>query len=86
MRQTHDRPNIKLVELFIIFGLGLVLPIVWLVGVQLVVFICSGISVALFYIQGIFRCHDKLFLSSPHVRLVICLIHLFVSYIDSSMG
>ena len=50
------------------------------------VFFCSGISVALFHNLGFSKCHDT-FLSSPHLCLIIGLIHdLFVPYVDSLMG
>ena len=50
----------------------------------MVVFFCSSISVVLSDTPGIFRCHNMLFLSSPHLRFITGLIcDLFVSYVDS---
>ena len=67
-------------------GLDLVLPVAWSLGVQLVVFFYSGITVVLFHSLGFSECH-KTFLSSPHLWLIIDHIRdSFVPYVDSLMG
>ena len=48
-------------------GLNLVWSVAWSFGVQLVVFISSGISVVLFDTLGISRGHNPLILSSHHL-------------------
>ena len=56
-------------------------------GVQLVVFKCSSISVMLFDILRITRCHNTLFLSCLYLGFIISLIHdLFNSCVNSVMG
>ena len=45
----------------------LVLSVTWSFGIQLVVFFCSVVSVVLFHTRGFSRCHNTLFLSSPHL-------------------
>ena len=47
-------------------GLDIVLSVAWPFGVQLVFFICSGISVVMFHTLGFSRCHNT-FLSSAHL-------------------
>ena len=42
-----------------------VLSVAWSFGIQLVVFVCSGISVVFLDKLEMSRCHSTLFLSSP---------------------
>ena len=46
--------------------LDLFLSVAWSFGIQLRVFFCSSISVALFHTLGFSECHN-MFLSSPHL-------------------
>ena len=54
-------------SLFSWLGLDLVLSVTSSFEVQLLVFFCCGISVMLFDTPGNSRCHNTLFLSSPHL-------------------
>ena len=59
------------------------LSFAWSFGVQLVIFLCSSNLMVLFDTPEIFMCHNMLFLSSPHLRLIIDLsLEWFVSCVD----
>ena len=58
--------------------MDLVLSVAWSFGVQLVVFVCSGISVELFDTLRISSCHNTLFLSRPNLQFVITLMPYWI--------
>ena len=60
------------------------MPVSQLIGVQLVVFVCSSIPVVLFDNPGMFKCLNTLFLLRPNLCFIIGFIcDLFVVLNDS---